>query len=160
MLEARPVGIFSQDFGIEAEGQKIALLDVALSWRETGAISIGGQPYKLYREGLMSGAFLLENEGQTVARAIKPSAFRSRFDLEFNARQYALKRASAFGRSFSVFQGEAVVGSIRPAGVFTRRTIIDLPADWSIPIQVFAFWLVLVIWNRDDSAAIAGAAGA
>jgi hypothetical protein len=43
--------------------------------------------------------------------------------------------------------------------VFSRRTIIDLPPDWSIPIQVFAFWLVLVIWNRDDSAAIAGAAG-
>ncbi len=35
MLEARPIGIFSRDFGIEAEGQRIALLDVSL-WREAG----------------------------------------------------------------------------------------------------------------------------
>ncbi len=160
MLEARPVGILSQDFDIEADGQKIALLDVS-GWKEAAAISIEGRPYKLYREGRMSGAFVLESktEGQVVARAIKPSAFRSRFELELEARQYVLQRTSAFGRSFSVFQGEAVVGSIRPVGVFSRRTIIELSPDWSIPIQVFAFWLVLVIWNRDDSAAVAGAAG-
>ncbi len=155
MLEAKPLNLFSQDFNIETEGQKIAFLDIAL-WRESGEMSIEGKPYKLYREGLMSGAFVLEGEGRAVARAIKPSAFRSDFDLELNARHYSLKRDSLFGRSFSVFQNGVTVGSIRPVGLFTKRTIIDLPADWPVPAQVFVFWLVLVIWKRRDSAAAAG----
>ncbi|HVS00668.1 MAG TPA: hypothetical protein VMW27_28875 [Thermoanaerobaculia bacterium] len=152
MLEAKPPGLFSRDFDIEAEGRKIAFLDIAL-WREAGEVLIEGQPYKLYREGLMSGAFLLEKEGQVVARAIKVSAFRSQFDLELGTHRCSLKRASIFGRSFSVLQGGDVLGSIRPAGVFTRRALIDLPPDWPAPVQVFVFWLVLVIWNRDRSAA-------
>ncbi|HWM89448.1 MAG TPA: hypothetical protein VN493_01635 [Thermoanaerobaculia bacterium] len=158
ILEARPISIFTRKFSIEAEGQKIALLDSSI-WRVAGAISIGRQNYQLYREGLMSGAFLLENEGQVVARAIKPSAFSSQFDLEFRGRRYSLTRASVFGRGFAVFQGEVVVGSIHPAGMFIRRTIIDLPPDWSIPFQVFVFWLVLVVWKRASAATATGLTG-
>src|SRR5829696_7965474 len=105
ILEARPIGIFTQEFSIEAEGQNVALLDVS-SWRVAGAISIGHRAYQLYREGLMSGAFLLEYEGQVVARAIKPSAFRPQFDLEFHNHRYSLTRASVFGRDFAVLHGE------------------------------------------------------
>ena len=156
MLEAKPTGLFSQDFGIEAEGRQIALLDVAF-WKEAGAISIEGRPYKLYRENLISGAFVLEEEGRAVARASKPSAFHAHFDLELQTGRYSLKRDSAFRKSFSVLHGEIVIGSIRPSGVFTRRALIDLPEGWSIPAQVFVFWLALVIWNRDESGGVAAA---
>ena len=158
ILEARPIGIFTRKFSIEAEGQEIALLDSS-SWRVAGAISIGDHIYRLYREGLMSGAYLLEYEGQVVARAIKPSAFSSQFDLELYHRRYSLTRASVFGRGFAVFQGEVVVGSVHPTGMFIRRTIIDLPPDWAIPFQVFVFWLVLVAWNRASAAAVVGVMG-
>jgi hypothetical protein len=152
MLEAKPIGIFSRNFGIEAGGQRIAML-AGSWWREAGEVSIEGQPYRFFREGLMSGDFILEKEGQVVARAVKPSAFSSRFDVELKDRRYSLKRASTFGRAFSVVQDEVVVGSIRRTGWFTGRTIIDLPSDWAVPNQIFAFWLVLIIWKRDDSAA-------
>lgn len=155
MLEAKPVSMFSRDFGIEAEGRRIALLDVSC-WKEAGEISIEGESYRLFRERLMSGAFILEKAGQAVARAIKPSAFRSRFDLELAGRSCTLSPDSLFRRSFSVLQNGVAVGNIRRAGLFTRRAIIDLPGDWSLPLQVFVFWLVVVIWNRDDSAAAAG----
>lgn len=157
MLEAKPNGIFSRDFSIEAAGQRIALLDVAF-WKEAGEISIEGRPYKLYREGLMHGAFVLESQGQVVARALKPSAFFSHFDLEMGDRRYSLKRNSAFGRAFTILQGDTVVGSVRPAGVFSRRAVVELPVDWPVPVQVFVFWLVLVIWKRDESGAAAAGA--
>ena len=156
MLEARPISIFSRDFSIEAGGQRVALLDVS-HWREAGEVLIEGQPHRLYREGLMSGAFVLENQGQALARAIKPSALSSQFNLEIDARPYFLKRDSAFRRAFSVFEGESLVGTIRPAGIFTRRASLDLPQDWPIPVQVFVFWLVVIIWNRDDSASASAA---
>jgi hypothetical protein len=158
-LEAKPMGIFTQNFSIEAEGQNVAMLGFS-NWRVAGSISIGRHTYQLYREGLMSGAFLLEYEGQVVARAIKPSAFHPQFDLEFHNHRYSLTRASAFGRDFAVLQGELVVGSIHPAGMFTRRTIIDLPPDWSIPYQAFVFWLVMGVWKRASAAVATGLVGA
>jgi hypothetical protein len=159
MIEAKPIDLFSRDFGIEDGARRIALLDVAF-WREAGEVSIEGRPYRLYREGLMSGDLLLESAGRPVARAAKPSAFRSRFEIELDAHHYTLQPTSLFGNGFSVLQDGAVVGTIRRAGLFTRRTLIDLPSDWSVPVQVFVFWLVLVIWNRNDSAAASSAAAA
>jgi hypothetical protein len=147
MLEAKPVSLFSRDFDISTDGQKIALLDISFL-REAGEVTIAGRPYKLYREGLWSGAFVLEGGERIIARAVKPSVFLSRFELEIDGHRYSLRRTSLFAKAFSVFQDEAVVGSVRRAGLFTRRAIIDLPSEWPIPVQVFAFWLVSIIWRR------------
>ncbi len=146
MLEATPTGLFSRDFSIEAGGQRIAVLDVSW-WKEAGEISIAGQPYRLYRESLL-GAFVLERQGAAVARATKPSVFRSLFDLELADGLYSLRRAFVFGKNFSVYRGEVEVGSVQRAHWLSRRALIDLPADWPVPVQVFVFWLVLMIWNR------------
>lgn len=155
MLEARPRNLFSRDFFIEAEGREMAVLEVPLL-REAGSFSIEGQPYRLYREGWMSGAFLLESRGRQIARAIKPSAFRAQFDLELDGHRYSLQRAALFGRTFSVLRDGVEVGSIRPVSVFSRKAFIDLPVDWPFPVKVFVWWLVLVIWNRDrNSGAVA-----
>ena len=150
MLQAKPVGIFTPDFRIEAEGREISYLDLAC-WREAGEIQVRDKPYRLFREGLMSGDFVLESEGSPVARATKPSAFRSLFELEVNSRDYTLARASFFTRTFIVLEGASKVGRIRPAGFLSRRALIELPAQWSEAVQIFVFWLVLVIWNRDES---------
>jgi hypothetical protein len=152
MLEARPRNLFSRDFFIEANGREVSKLEVPL-WREAGAFTIEGQPYRIYREGWMSGAFLLESGGRQIGRAIKPSAFRSQFDLELDGSRYSLQRTALFGRTFTILRGGAEVGSIRPVSVFSRRALIDLPSDWPLSVKVFVFWLVLVIWNRDRSAA-------
>jgi hypothetical protein len=104
----------------------------------------------------MSGAFLLESRGRQIARAIKPSAFRAQFDLELDGRRYSLQRAMLLGRTFTVLRDGVEVGSVRPASVFSRRALIDLPSDWSLPAKVFVLWLALVIWNRDrNSGAVA-----
>jgi len=152
MLEARPRNLFSRDFFIEANGREVSKLEVSL-WKEAGAFATEGQPYRIYREGWMSGAFLLESRGRQVARAIKPSAFRSQFELELNGHRYFVQRAALFGRTFTVLREGVEVGSIRPVSVFSRKAVIDLPSDWSLPVKLFVFWLVLVIWNRDQRAA-------
>lgn len=156
MFEAKPVGVFSRAYELEAQEHLAASLKLA--WlKEAGEILVDGQSFKLYREGWMSGAFVLEKDGQEMLRAVKLSAFRSQFDLEIDSRFYSLKRASFFGGTFSVVHQGAVVGTIRRAGLFTQRALIDLPSDWPIPIQAFVFWLVVLLWNRQASAAAASA---
>ena len=152
MLEAAPKHFLSNDFEIRSSGRTITSLDVSL-WRERAEFELDGVSHRLYRDGLMSGAFVIERAGFVIARAMKPSAFRSRFDVDIGGRPFTVRKLSMFGRRFGVFSGEQQVGVIRPVGAFTRRTAVELPSDWTPAVQLFVFWLALVIWNREASAA-------
>ena len=152
MLEATPKHFFSNDYVLRSSGETLAELDVS-SWRERAEFEIDGVPHRLYREGLVSGAFVLERDGGISARAVKPSAFRDRFELEWGSRSYTIRKLSWYGRRFGIFSDTQQVGGIAPAGAFSRRTVVQLPSDWPAALQVFVFWLALVIWNRDAAAA-------
>lgn len=154
MIEAIPGGLFSKDFSLHEQGRLLAELDVS-SWREKAELEIGGTPYRLYREGLVSGAFVLESDDGILARAAKPSPWRHRFEVELGGRSYTLQRLSVFGRRFGLFAGDRQIGGVYPAGPFTRRTRIDLPVGWAPAVRVFVFWLALVLRMRDANAAAA-----
>ena len=152
MLEAAPRHFFSNDFVVSSSDRAFTTLDVS-AWRERAEFELDGASHRLYREGFMSGAFVLDRAGTIIARATKPSVFRARFELEINGREFTLQKTSVFSRRFGIFSGDRQVGEVRPAGMFTRRAVLELPPDWSPAAQLFVFWLALVIWNRDKRAA-------
>jgi hypothetical protein len=160
MIEARPRNFFSRHYSLEAAGQPLAELD-ASRFKEAAALTVEGAPYRLFREGLFSGDFVLEKDGRPLLKATKLSAFRSQFDFELDGRLYSLKRASFFGKTYEVRQSDRVVGSVSRAALFSRRALVDLPAVWPVPEQAFLFWLVLLMWKRqerDVAGAVASAA--
>ena len=75
MLKATPKSWFSWNFTVMGGAQPVADIDVSW-WREKGLLTVQGTTYKVYREGLMSGAFILESARTVLGRATKPSAFR------------------------------------------------------------------------------------
>jgi hypothetical protein len=150
MIEAVPKGIFSNGFQLQQDGRLIADLS-ASSWREKADVEIDGEAFRLYREGMMSGAFVLEWNGKTLARAIEPSAFSERFELEVGRRSFTLRKESMWSRRFGLFEGEQQVGRVAPAGMFTRRVLVELPGDWPSSVQAFVFWLALLMWNREKA---------
>ena len=152
MIEAVPKRWFSGDYLLRQAHGTVADLDVS-GWKEKAEFDVAGGRYRVYREGVASGAFVLEKNGQKLARAVKPSAFQARFELQVGGRSLTLRRPRWWRSDFVLFEGGVQVGSVRRAGAFTRRTIIDLPHDWALAAQVFVFWLALVIWNREQSAA-------
>ena len=149
MITARPRNFVSRHFTLEAQGLTIAELD-ASRFKEAAVLTFEGETYRFYREGLFSGDFVLEKDGRPLLKATKLSAFRSQFDFELDGRLYSLKRASLFGKSFEVRQSDRVVGSVSRASLFSHRAVIDLPAPWSVPAQAFIFWLVLLMWKRQQ----------
>lgn len=147
MLRAIPRSLFSWDFSVFENDVEVAGLE--MNWmRERGMLDIEERKYNLYRQGWLSGLFVLENEGTVLAQAEKPNAFTRRFEVIFGHRKLSLAAQSPFTRAFGVYDGECQIGSIDPDCWFTRKTTIDLPDDIILPVKGFLFWLVVLMWRR------------
>jgi hypothetical protein len=153
MLQAAPKGVFSRDYVLSSDAGVVAGLDVS-NWRERAEFTVGGEVFRLERDG-MGGPFLLRRGETVVAQAEKPSAFSSRFIVTYGQEAFELRKLSMWSRGFGAFHAGREVGRIVPAGVFSRKANVHLPDGWPIPLQVFVFWLVLVIWSREAAAASA-----
>jgi hypothetical protein len=156
MLTAVPKDWFSWDFTVMEGSQAVAEIDVSW-WREKGILTVRGVDYRVYRESVMSGAFILESSGSVMARAEKPSAFRRCFIIDHGDRQYTLRTQSAFERSFLLLDGDREIGSLSPKGIFSRRINADLPEELPLPVKVFIIWLTVILWKRDSNSAAAAA---
>jgi hypothetical protein len=149
MLNAIPKRWFSWNYCVMDGTRQVAEMDVSW-WRERGLLTVEGAPYKVYREGLANGAFILETTGSVVARAEKPDAFLRRFLIEYQGRQFTLRAKSAFQREFLLFDGQSEIGRVAPEGLFQRRAEARLPEELPLPVRVFILWLVIILWKRES----------
>lgn len=147
MLRAVPIRPFSHSFSVLDGDRDVAMLKTGW-FSDTGSATIDGRALRLGRENAFSGAFKLELDGAVVAKAYKRSALRNCFEIELEQTHVLLEREGLLGRSFVVRRGEEVLGRIDPESVFTREARIDLPDEWPTALQLFVFWLVLIIWKR------------
>lgn len=155
MLEAIPKGWFSWDFTIRQEDRIVADIDISV-WREKALLVVEGKPYKVYREGLVSGAFILESDGSVLAKAWKPSAFRRSFNIEYGDEQFTFSAKSPLGRGFVLLDASGEIGSLSPGGILTRRANVDLPERLPLPVRIFMIWLALILWRRNAESSSAG----
>jgi hypothetical protein len=156
-LELIPKTWSSWNFTALEASQAVADIDVSW-WREKGVLTVRGASYPVFREGLMSGDFILESAGSVLARAQKPSAFRRSFIIKHAGEQYTLRAKSAFRRAFILLDGSREIGSISPEGIVTRRARADLPKDMLLPVKIFIIWLAVILWKRESEAVAAGGA--
>ena len=152
MLEAIPTNIFSNNIRLEQQNELIGEVDLS-PWREKARLELPEGTYTLRREGFCSGDYLLERDGNVVARATKTSIFQCNFEVMLPNREVTLRKLSIWNQRFGLFDGEKQIGSVYRTGIFTRRSNIDLPADWSLASRIFVFWLALLTWKRQSAAA-------
>lgn len=154
MLRAFPKSWFSPDYKVLENDAVIAI--VALSMlREAGALTVAGSSYRVYRERLLSGSFVLESEGAILARADKPSALYRSFLVKHDGKEYTLEAESVGYRKFVLSEGGQQIGSVYPEHALTRRSVIDFPEAIPLVVRVFMFWLVMILWKRAADAAAA-----
>ena len=133
---------YSWDYTVKSGDRTVAVLDFA-SWRVRGEIVIGDVTHRVFREGAMSGDFIIEAGGRELARATKPSAFRDTMIVHYGGRDYTLLKPSIWRRTFALLDGERQIGTIEPESAWTRRAIARFESDWPMPIQTFVIWLVM-----------------
>jgi hypothetical protein len=151
-LRAFPKRWSSWDFTVQDEsGHNLG--DVALSsWRERGVVRCDGAEHHVFREGALRGAFVLDGAGESL-RALKPSAFRNLFDIEFGQERYVLSPRSAFRQDRLLYHEGREMGSIVAEGPLSRRARIQLPDDLPLVLILFLLWLTLLQWKREADAA-------
>jgi hypothetical protein len=154
-LSIVPSRWFSWDFTVSQGSEAVAEIDISW-WRERGELTVQGASFGVSREGMMAGDFLLESDRGVVARATKPSMMRRLFAVQHGAKTYTLRARSAWRRGFVLLEGEREVGTIDPAGPWTRRASAALPPEVPLPVQVFLIWLTVLMWKRESDSASAG----
>jgi hypothetical protein len=147
LIQAKPRHLFSWCFELFADRASPTTLE--LSWiRGRGSFRWDGRFYRMDREALLLGDFFLMNGDVVVAKADKPSALFRRFDITAAGREMTLVAESPLTRRFRLTENGRTIGTIRPNHAFTRKCTIDLPDDIETPVQVFIFWLVVLMWRR------------
>jgi len=152
MLKAVPLRWFSNDYTVSGDDITPLLLDLS-NWRESAELEIDGVAYKLARDSAFGGDFTISSAGMALARARKISFWRSGFEIQADGRTFELKRASMWRSSFSVLEAGKPVGTVSRAGTWSREAVLDLPPGWPLALRLFVFWLVVVMWRRDEAAA-------
>ncbi len=153
MLHAAPAAWYSSTFRLSDGEREVGSLKLA-KLRERATFSVEDVPFEFYREGMV-GDFVLDFQEAVLVRADKPSALSERFILELDDQTFVLEKDSAFKRAFVLRAGDTGdrIGHITPVRWFGRATKIDLPESLPLPVRVFCFWLVLLMWNRAAAAA-------
>jgi hypothetical protein len=152
MLEAVAQRLFSWDFAISQETRPIAVID--MSWfHERAEVRVGNQVFEVRRDSVVHGTFSLHGGDELLATAQKESALARIFSVDVAGRLLELKAAAFWRRDFELVDHGALIGRVSSTSWLGRGARIDFPDDLSIPVQVFLFWLVVVVWRRAAAAA-------
>ena len=81
MLTIIPKAWYSWDFSVLDGDRQLAFMDLS-SWREKGILTIDGVEHRVYREGAMSGDFVLERDGTVLARAYQTERLLQQIDRD------------------------------------------------------------------------------
>lgn len=147
MLTCVPKSICSRDFRVTGGLGGAGSVCFSL-FSEQGTISKNGARLKISKNGWFRGRWSLAHNDRVLAEARKPSIFSRSMQIQTESAVYVLKPRSLFTRGFNIICQNRVIGRILPKHAWTRRA--EIKCDSSVPeeIQLFAFWLVAMIWMR------------
>lgn len=157
MLKIIPKAWWSHTFSV-TDGTKDVAQSVNRScWRDEGELRIQHDIYTARRD---RASYVLESTAGVLVRAERQRRWFREFVIAHSGRRYTLRARSAFRRQFLLFDGSTEVGSISPAGCFTRKAEAEFPQALPLFLKIFIIWLAMTLWKHEDSAFAASGGGA
>jgi hypothetical protein len=148
LIEFAPNSLFTiRHYTLSRGGVEIGRIDFGRI-RAPASIVIGDASFNPVRDGVLRKTFHLEGNGAQLASAVPAGASYRRFTVQAGSRTYALAVTSWSGRSFTLTDNGAAVGTIARNGFFTTKCTAELPDDLPLEVQAFLIWLVLTTWHR------------
>lgn len=153
MLHARSQGAFKRTYEITGDDGKLIATWSSSAWRSKGVLDLAGTGYAVRTSGwTQQRAELVDEHGREVAAADRVG--RKQWTITTDRREFTFRRVSAWRSEQALELDGEQVGSIRRTGRWKTGAEADLPG---LPPQVavFALVVVLMMWERNDTAAAA-----
>lgn len=115
---------------------------------EQGIIELGDRIYTVRKHGWLSGRWSVECDEQTFAEAQKPNPLFRSFEVTAGEARLTVKAGNPFGRSYEMLADDALVGTIKPVHLLTRRAVVECKPEVPEIAMLFSFWLAVVTWRR------------
>ncbi|MDB5324939.1 MAG: hypothetical protein JWM57_508 [Phycisphaerales bacterium] len=147
MLDCVPRGVFSWTFDINGAAEGPASVTFNF-FTEQGTLTLGAEDYAVRKLGPGSGRWELVGAAGVVAEAHKPSAFHRQYEITGVGGPLTVQATMPVARSFDLLSADRPIGHISPNSMFRRRATIECAADVPAIDQIFAFWLVVLLWKR------------
>ena len=142
---------------LDAGGAEVAFLDLS-SWRTAATLTIDGIAYAMRKDDYDGALIVAGPNGVPVAQAVKPSIWKSDYDLEWTGGgRGRLTRTSSWRGTFTVAQddGRPFVEVAR-RGVWRSRLEVTAGDDAPLPVVLFIAALVAFILRSEQAAAAGG----
>jgi hypothetical protein len=150
MLRARRRGFFKRVYEISSDGAAATSLQGGR--REGCEFSLSGTYFRIERDGRKR--FLLHGPDGRLATAERQTG--REWAVRAATGNLTLVKPSIWRSGWEVQQRGSRKGEIRSDGAFKSTYSAGIPADVPQPVAVFAFYVVLVIFERAAAAAAAG----
>ncbi|HEX9951519.1 MAG TPA: hypothetical protein VGB53_07105 [Rubricoccaceae bacterium] len=158
MIVAEPTSLFRQTFTLsDTDGSGEPLGEVSLRLFRGGRLTVGDADYEFRPVGLLQQELVLDLDGVHVAASRRPSVFRRRTVVTFDADALGtdadltldLEPEGWFGRRWAVYADGEVAGRADWTGHIRSRLHLDV-SD-ALPLVVRAFLIaVLVVQRRNE----------
>jgi hypothetical protein len=153
MLRARRRGFFKREYEVSTDAQEVTTLTGGR--RESCVFSLSGTEYRIERDGRKR--FLLHGPDGRMATADRETG--REWSVRAATGNLKLVKPSMWRSGWEVQQRGTSKGGIRHDGAFKSTYTADVPADVPLLVAVFAFYVVLVIFERAANAAAASSGG-
>ena len=80
ILDIRVRSLFKWQFDVFENDSLVADIDLKI-WKEGADIEIKGEPFRIYRDGMFRGPYVLEAHRTELIRAEKTPVFKRRFEV-------------------------------------------------------------------------------
>lgn len=151
-LQCIPSSMWGWNYGIETS-QGTARIELKVM-KDEGEIVLSDASYTIMHP-MLSGEWTLkqvtDGKDSIVAQARKPNPLRRKLELTFGTKKLVLQAVSPFRREFQIRQASQVLGRIRPDSFSSRQATIEIDAPLDLSIQLFLFWLTVMLWRQGAS---------
>jgi hypothetical protein len=150
MLQAKRRGFLKHRFEITDDATDVT--ELAGFRRESCEFLINGERHRVTRERRKRLVF----HGPRGWLATADQESGRHWTINTAQWRYDLVRPSAWRSAWELHQGSQPLGRFQAKG---STSTADLPSTLDLPIRLFAYYVVLINWERSNSAAAASAAG-
>ncbi|HPK45811.1 MAG TPA: hypothetical protein PLV62_12590 [Spirochaetota bacterium] len=149
-----PVNLFATEYDVFCGSKHVAKFKKpALSLKSTCSITMNDKVYSIYREGVVSGDWILEQKhAGRVAVATKPSFLIDSFAIQYNNKAFQLKsKKLRLTNQFIIYENDQQIGRIYNPSFFSRKLQCAIDGDSPLEFMIFAMYLASIIIDRRSS---------